>query len=51
MYLPYVQKTIVLYTKCGRNIFEKGCFSFFVENWDDFDGGENWKDAYCIIRN
>lgn len=35
----------------GRNIFEKGCFSFFVGNWDDFVGGENWKVAYCIICN
>ena len=31
--------------------WKKVFLSFFVENWDDFDGDENWKEAYCIIRN
>lgn len=29
----------------------EGVSLFFVENWDDFDSDENWKEAYCIIRN
>ena len=37
-----------MWEKCLR---ERMFLSFFVKNWVDFDSGENWKEAYCIIRN